>query len=70
MFFRNAKSKAFWQNVQTSPKYESWRNLLLKNFKTYKDTGIEEINFDEFMEFHRTGKRVSFEKNMRLAESA
>jgi len=66
MLFVNAKNPAFWQEVKTGSHYETWRDILLKYYETYTGTAIEEISFEAFMEFHRTGKRVSFEKAFNL----
>ena len=61
MFLKKTKSKAFWQDVRTNPKYQAWIKSLLEQYEKYKETEISEISFDAFMQFHRNGKRVAFE---------
>ena len=48
MFFKKAKTKAFWQDVRTNPKYQAWLEGLLEQYEKYKETEKSEIVFNNY----------------------
>ena len=58
MFQKKARCKTFWEEVRNNPKYRIFIDELLKIYDKDAQGDIKDISYDEFMLYHKTGKRT------------
>ncbi|MBR4059496.1 MAG: heparinase II/III family protein [Lachnospiraceae bacterium] len=58
MFHKKARCKEFWKEVRSNPKYQVFINEILEIYEKYAQGDIKDISYDDFMIYHRTGKRT------------
>lgn len=58
MFQEKVRSQAFWTEVREKPEYRRFREELLVMYEKDAQGELKDISYDDFMEYHRTGKRT------------
>ena len=62
MFLAKARDPRFWETVRTDPRYRFFLDELLAQYEEYGRGEIVDISYDAFMNYHRTGSRLLFER--------
>ena len=60
MFQEKARSKAFWQQVRTDPRYSVFIHGLKEMYAKDACGELVDISYDDFMAYHLTGNRAAF----------
>ena len=63
LFFQKAKDKKFWKTVREDERYKFFIDDLKQLYNEFAQGEIVDINYDAFMEYHKTGSRDLFEWN-------
>lgn len=62
MFWEKARSREFWEEVRNNPEYRIFTDGLIKIYNQTAQGEIKDISYDDFMDYHISGKRTRFMK--------
>lgn len=62
MFYEKVKDKKFWKQVRTDERYGFLIDQAKELYEEYGTGDIKALNYDAFMDYHRTGNRNYFEE--------